>query len=302
MMNKPDVDSIEGLSPAISIDQKTTSRNPRSTVGTVTEIYDYLRLLFARVGRPHCPVCGKPISRQGPDEIESRPLLAAWNGQKVELLAPIAGGRKAGSKRSSSGSGKPGSTRSTSTASSRPQPADAEAGQEQEAYASPSLSTNGPGYPQNKERLHEAIESALKEGKGVVIARIGKKETVYSRHNACPEHGISLGEIQPRDFSFNAPFGACPECHGLGFKMEFDPDLVMPDRSRSIAGGAIICYKNLMEGGWRMHQIHEVAFSNGDRPGHPSIRGPGREAGHDPLWHERQDEIHIREQELQIRI
>ena len=115
----------------------------------------------------------------------------------------------------------------------------------------------------SKDRLHEAIESALKEGDGVMIARCGKRETLYSRLNSCPEHGISLGEIQPRDFSFNSPFGACPECHGLGFKMEFEPDLVIPDRSRSIIGGAITCYKGLMEGGWRMHQIREVATSNG---------------------------------------
>ena len=261
IMNKPDVDSIEGLSPAISIDQKTTSRNPRSTVGTVTEIYDYMRLLFARVGRPHCPVCRKPISRQGPDEISAN-LFSNLKGQKAELLAPIARGEKGRFEKEFERLRKAGLYR---------------------AYVNGELldiSQKNPKLDKNKkqtisviidkvvvdasskDRLHEAIESSLKEGNGVMIARCGKREIIYTRLNACPDHNISLGEMQPRDFSFNSPFGACPECHGLGFKMEFDPDLVIPDRSRSIIGGAITCYKGLMEGGWRMHQIREVATSN----------------------------------------
>jgi excinuclease ABC subunit A len=262
IMNKPDVDSIEGLSPAISIDQKTTSRNPRSTVGTVTEIYDYMRLLFARVGQPHCPVCRKPISRQGPDEIRAN-LFSSSEGKKVEFLAPIARGEKGRFEKEFERLRKAGFYK---------------------VYVNGELldvSAKNPKLDKNikqtisviidkvtietasKDRIHEAIESSLKEGNGVMIARCGKKETLYSRHNACPEHGISLGEIQPRDFSFNSPFGACPECHGLGFKMEFDPDLVIPDRSRSILEGAITCYKGLMEGGWRMHQVREVASNNG---------------------------------------
>ncbi len=261
MMNKPDVDSIEGLSPAISIDQKTTSRNPRSTVGTVTEIYDDLRLLFARVGRPHCPVCKKPISRQGPDEI-STAIFSKWEGKKVEILAMVADGQKGRFENEFERLRKAGLYKLF---------VDGE---------SISISESNPKLDKNRKhtisalidrvsvedgsigRLHEAIEAALKEGNGILIARQGKQETRYSKLNACPEHGISLGEIQPRDFSFNAPFGACPECHGLGFKMEFDPDLVIPDRSRTIVGGAIVCYKGLMEGGWRMHQIREVATSH----------------------------------------
>jgi excinuclease ABC subunit A len=274
-MNKPDVDSIDGLSPAISIDQKTTSRNPRSTVGTVTEIYDYMRLLFARAGRPHCPVCRKPISRQGPDEI-SATILSNMGGMKIELLAPIARGEKGRFEKEFERLRKAGLYR---------------------VYVNGELSDISEAYPKldkNKKhsisvlidkltagkdeavRLHEAIESALKEGNGIMLvrhhkAREGKSggggsgfaESFFSRKNACPEHGISLGEIQPRDFSFNSPFGACPECHGLGFKMEFDPDLIIPNRSLSITQGAIICYKSLMEGGWRMHQIQGVAESNG---------------------------------------
>lgn len=279
MMNKPDVDSIEGLSPAISIDQKTTSRNPRSTVGTVTEIYDYLRLLFARIGRPHCPICKKPISKQGPDEIASS-LITIWPSanfrknlramgnhqidhakQKIEILAPIARGEKGRYEKEFERLKKAGLYFIYVDG---------------QLYG---LNDETPKLDKNikhsisvridrvntddAERLHEAIEAALKEGNGVMVAKNGKREKFFSKVNSCPEHGISLGEIQPRDFSFNSPFGACPECHGLGFKMEFDPDLIIPDRSLSIIDGAIACYKGLMEGGWRLHQIREVAISNG---------------------------------------
>jgi excinuclease ABC subunit A len=260
LMNKPDVDSIDGLSPAISIDQKTTSRNPRSTVGTVTEIYDYLRLLYARIGTPHCPVCKKPISRQGPDEIAAN-LFSNWEGKKIEVLWPLARGEKGRFEKELEKIRKAGLYK---------------------AYVNGELIDISEELPkldknkkhtilvlvdrltlerEGKERLHEAIESALKET-GTMIAKCGPDERMYSRKNACPEHGISLGEIQPRDFSFNSPFGACPECHGLGFKMEFDPDLIIPDRSRSIADGAIICYGRLMEGGWRMQQVRDVAINN----------------------------------------
>ncbi len=262
LMNKPDVDSIEGLSPAISIDQKTTSRNPRSTVGTVTEIYDYLRLLFARVGRPHCPVCKKPISKQGADEIAAS-LLSSSAGVKAEFLAPIARGEKGRFEKEFERLRKAGLYKVY---------VDGEAADISGAF--PKLDKNKKHSISalidkvaidagGRERLHEAIESALKEGNGTIIVKTGNRETRYSKLNACPEHGISLGEIQPRDFSFNSPFGACPECHGLGFKMEFDPDLIIPDRSRSIAGGAITCYKSLMESSWRMHQILGVALKYG---------------------------------------
>ena len=260
MMNKPDVDSIEGLSPAISIDQKTTSRNPRSTVGTVTEIYDYLRLLFARIGRPHCPICHKPISKQGPDEIAAS-LKSKWPKTKIEILAPIARGEKGRYEKEFERLKKAGLYFIYVDG---------------QLYG---LNDETPKLDKNikhsisvridrvntddAERLHEAIEAALKEGNGVMVAKNGKREKFFSKVNSCPEHGISLGEIQPRDFSFNSPFGACPECHGLGFKMEFDPDLIIPDRSLSIIDGAITCYKGLMEGGWRLHQIREVAISNG---------------------------------------
>jgi excinuclease ABC subunit A len=268
LMNKPDVDSIEGLSPAISIDQKTTSRNPRSTVGTVTEIYDYLRLLFARVGRPHCPVCRKPISRQGPDEIASK-LLSEWPGERAEILAPIARGEKGRFEKEFERLRKAGIYGAYVNGEKADISGEAPKLDKNRKNTISAIIDAVTLTQDNIGRIHEAIEAALKEGNGIMLARCAKKgqkekgdsgrEILFSRKNACPEHGISLGEIQPRDFSFNSPFGACPECHGLGFKMEFDPDLVIPDRSRSIAGGAITCYKSLMEGSWRMQQIQEVA-------------------------------------------
>ena len=262
IMSKPDVDSIEGLSPAISIDQKTTSRNPRSTVGTVTEIYDYLRLLYARVGRPHCPICKKPISKQGADEIANN-LFQNWNGEKIEILATIVRGEKGRHERVFERLQKSGIYKLY---------VDGEQAEISEKI--PELDKNKKHSisaiidklkleEENKARLHEALESALKEGQGTLIIKKGEEEKPYSSKNACPEHGVSLGEIQPRDFSFNAPFGACPECHGLGFKMEFDPDLIIPDKTLSIMDGAIVCYKGLMEGSWRLQQITSVASEYG---------------------------------------
>jgi excinuclease ABC subunit A len=257
LMKKPDVDSIEGLSPAISIDQKTTSRNPRSTVGTVTEIYDYLRLLYARVGQAHCPECRKPISKQGPDEIASS-ISSSFDG-KVEILAPIARGEKGRFEK------------------------ELEALRKEGLYTvyvngeKMDISSQIPKLDKNikhnisvlidnvktddGERLHEAVESALNYGSGIMSVN-GR---LYSRKNACPEHGVSLGDIAPRNFSFNSPFGACAECHGLGFKMEFDQDLIIPNKKLSIAQGAITCYKSMMEGSWRQQQIREVAQNVGIR-------------------------------------
>ncbi|MBI5227210.1 excinuclease ABC subunit UvrA [Candidatus Micrarchaeota archaeon] len=264
LMNKPDVDSIEGLSPAISIDQKTTSRNPRSTVGTVTEIYDYLRLLYARIGIAHCPICKKPISKQTTDEIAAN-FMSLWSNSKIEVLAPIARGEKGRFEKEFENLKKAGLYKVY---------VNSELIDLNEKDATPKLDKNKKQTilalidsvmlkPDNKTRLFEAIEAAMKEGKGLLIAKNGKEERLYSMKNACPEHGISLGELQPRDFSFNSPFGACIECHGLGFKMEFDPDLIIPDKSLSILQGAISCYNRLMEGGWRNQQVRDVASNYG---------------------------------------
>lgn len=257
LMKKPDVDSIEGLSPAISIDQKTTSRNPRSTVGTVTEIYDYLRLLFARVGKAHCPECKKPISKQGPDEITDS-IISSFSG-KAEILAPIARGEKGRFGKELENLRKEGlytvyvDSEKTDITGVIP---------ELDKNIKHNISVlidNVRISGDNRERIHEAVESALSYGKGVLSV----EGRLFSRKNACPEHGISLGEIAPRNFSFNSPFGACQECHGLGFKMEFDPDLIVPDKRVSIANGAITCYKSMMEGSWRQQQISEVARNFG---------------------------------------
>ncbi|MBI5046758.1 excinuclease ABC subunit UvrA, partial [Candidatus Micrarchaeota archaeon] len=259
IMNKPDVDSIEGLSPAISIDQKTTSRNPRSTVGTVTEIYDYLRLLYARIGHPHCPVCKKPISKQGPDEIISN-LESIWLNENVEILVPLARGEKGRFEKEFEKLKKSGLYKVYVNGEFFDISEDIPKLDKNKKQTILAIIDRMKLTPENKTRLHEAVETALKEG--ILVAKKGSEEKFYSRKNACPEHGISLGEIQPRDFSFNSPFGACIECHGLGFKMEFDPDLIIPNRSVSLINGAIVCYGRLMEGGWRMQQVRDVAIKN----------------------------------------
>lgn len=262
MMNKPDVDSIEGLSPAISIDQKTTSRNPRSTVGTVTEIYDYMRLLFARVGRPHCPVCKKPISKQGSEEITSN-ILMTLKEKKIELLAAISRGEKGRFEKEFEELKKAGiykiyvDGQLTDISEETPKL------DKNIKHTILAIIDKTSVDEENRQRISEAVEAALKEGNGIAVVKSDKEEKTYSQKNACPEHGISLGEIQPRDFSFNSPFGACTECHGLGFKMEFDQNLIIPNKKESILGGGIVCYGRLMEGGWRLSQIREVAINYG---------------------------------------
>jgi len=261
LMNKPDVDSIEGLSPAISIDQKTTSRNPRSTVGTVTEIHDYLRLLYARIGRPHCPVCKKPISKQGPDEI-AKSISEKWQEKKVEILAPVARGQKGRFEKELERLAKAGFYKVYVNGDIEDISQEIPKLDKNKKHTISVLIDKAKPETGNRERLFEAIEAALKEGNGTMIARHEDQEVFYSRLNACPEHNISLGEIQPRNFSFNSPFGACPECHGLGFKMNFDADLIIPNKNISIIDGAITCYNRLMEGGWRASQIQSVAYEN----------------------------------------
>jgi len=235
-MQKPDVDSIDGLSPAISIDQKAPSRNPRSTVGTVTEIYDYLRLLFANIGVPHCPKCGKKIEKQTPQQIVDQ-ILEQLPNQKTMILAPLIRGRKGEYKGLFADVQKDGFIRVRVD------------GKIYEIEQVPVLNKKLKHDIEivvdrivvkaaNRKRLNESVETALRYGNGIVEI-LGKKLKVYSEKFACPTCGISLDEITPRIFSFNSPYGACPTCSGLGDKLEFDPDLVIPDRSLSIAEGAI---------------------------------------------------------------
>ena len=273
-MEKPSVESIEGLPPAISIDQKSTNKNPRSTVGTVTEIYDYLRLLYARIGVPHCPKCGKEIKKQTIDEIIDQ-ILKMEEGTKFMVLAPVVRGKKGRHEKVLDSAKKAGYVRAVVN------------GEVMELAEKITLDKN---IKNNidividrlsirdgiKQRLTDSVETALKLANGlVVIEKIVKKKettgkkkaltntndnenrTMFSQNFACMDCGISIDEIQPRSFSFNNPFGACPECSGLGIKQEFDLDLMIPDRSLSINEGAlqVMGWQNAKNSGSYNHQV-----------------------------------------------
>ena len=237
-MDKPDVDYIGGLSPAISIDQKTTSRNPRATVGTVTEIYDYLRLLYARIGIPHCPRCGKVIQRQSPQQIADR-VMELPEGTKFMVMAPLIWGRKGEHRTVFDQARKNGFVRVKVDGTVRTLDEDIVLEKNKKHFISVIVDrlVTRPGL---ESRLSESVETALRLGDGrVEIEQIGGPTDVYSEKFACPDCGISLPEIEPRLFSFNAPYGACPDCMGLGMHMEFDPDLIIPDKKRPFDEGAI---------------------------------------------------------------
>ena len=237
-MEKPNVESIEGLSPAISIDQKSTNRNPRSTVGTVTEIYDYFRLLYARIGIPHCPECGKVIKRQTVDEMSDE-IMQLPERTKIQLLAPVVRGRKGEHVKIFEQAKRSGYVRVIVD------------GQQYELSEEIKLEKN---IKHNieiivdrlvikegiEQRLRDSIDSVLRLSEGLLIVDVIDGEPIrFSESFSCPDCGVSIDEIEPRVFSFNNPFGACPECHGIGVKMEFDEDLLIPDKSMSIAEGAI---------------------------------------------------------------
>ncbi len=254
LMRKPDMDSIEGLSPAISIEQKTTGRNPRSTVGTITEIYDYLRLLFARIGIPYCPEHDIPIESQSPERIAER-IGNELQGM-VMLLAPLIRQKKGTYEQLFQQLNRNGYSRvrvdnviyrtHETIALERYKKHDIEVVIDRVSVDDTS-------------RLREACEDALGMSDGLIIAvDEQKKEYIYSEKMACPKCGIIFEELQPRMFSFNSPFGACPMCHGLGFKTEFDPDLIIPDKSLCIADGAIALYRNIRDG-WRVKILGGVA-------------------------------------------
>lgn len=237
-MDKPDVDYIEGLSPAISIDQKTTSRNPRSTVGTVTEIYDYLRLLFARVGHPHCPKCGKPVNQQSLDQMLDQ-LLALPERTKLLIMAQAVRGKKGEHKKLLEHIRKEGYTRLRIDGEIR------DAGEEiqlekNKKHTIEVVIDRLIIRQEIRPRMAESMEVALKMGQGVAYVQIvDGEQLMFSQNFACEDCGISLPEITPRMFSFNSPFGACPVCSGLGSQMEMDLDLVLPDKAKSLAEGAI---------------------------------------------------------------
>ena len=237
-MEKPDVDYIEGLSPAISIDQKTTSKNPRSTVGTITEIYDYFRLLYARIGVPHCTVCGREIKQQTVDQVVEQ-VLALDEGSKIQLLAPIVRGRKGEYIKELDNIRKSGFVRvridSVTYDLSENIKLDKNKKHNIEVIVDRLVIKDG-----IKSRLSDSIETATKLSEGLLIVDvIGGEELTFSLNYACPDHGVSFGEITPRMFSFNSPFGSCKKCSGLGVFMEISPSMVIPDRKLSISQGAI---------------------------------------------------------------
>src|SRR3954452_15133756 len=246
-MDKPDVDAIEGLSPAISIDQKTTSRNPRSTVGTVTEIYDYLRLLWARVGKPHCPICGRPIVGQSAEQIIDQVMELA-EGTRFMVLAPIVRGRKGEYGKVFEELRGEGFTRVRVDGELRrlEEPIELDKKFKHDiAVVIDRLVMKS----DLRKRLADSIETAVALADGLVeIEEVPREEdgptrsrtTLYSEKFPCPVHGPSLVELEPRIFSFNSPHGACPRCTGLGSQMEIDPDLIVPDPTLSIGEGAIV--------------------------------------------------------------
>lgn len=238
-MEKPNVEKIEGLSPAISIDQKSTNRNPRSTVGTVTEIYDYFRLLYARIGTPHCPNCGKEIKKQTVDQMVDQ-ILAMPEGTKIQLLAPVVRGRKGEHVKVFERAKKSGYVRIRVDGNlyelSEEIKLDKNIKHNIEIIVDRLVVKEG-----IERRLTDSIENVLNLSEGLMILDVIDGEPItFSESFSCPDCGISIGEIEPRSFSFNNPFGACPECFGLGYKMEFDVDLMIPDKTMSIKDGAIV--------------------------------------------------------------
>lgn len=244
-MEKPQVDYIDGLSPAISIDQKTTSRNPRSTVGTVTEIHDYLRLLFARVGTPHCPICGKEISQQTVDQMVDN-IMALGEGTRIQLLAPVVRGRKGEYRKLLENLKKSGFVRVRIDGEIRDinEDINLERNKKHDVEIVVDRLIIRPGI---QKRLTDSMETVLHLSSGIsVIDVIGGDELLFSQNFACTDCGISIEELSPRMFSFNNPYGACPSCSGLGFLLEIDEELVIPDRSKSLQEGAV------RVGGWNL--------------------------------------------------
>ncbi|GAB1481225.1 hypothetical protein MASR2M78_00400 [Treponema sp.] len=243
-MDKPDLDYIEGLSPAISIEQKTTHRNPRSTVGTVTEIFDYYRLLYARIGVPHCPSCGRVIREQAVDQIVDS-IMAFGDGTKVQLLSPTVRGKKGEHQKIIEDARKAGFVRAR-VDGLLVNLEDEIKLDKQKKHTIEIVVDRLVLSAEIRARLAESIEAALQAADGIMLvlkqAESGEEEIFFSQKNACPDCGISIPELQPRLFSFNNPFGACPACSGLGAKLEFDPNLVIPDWSLSFNEGGCIPY------------------------------------------------------------
>ncbi|MBQ0106280.1 MAG: excinuclease ABC subunit UvrA [Armatimonadetes bacterium] len=264
-MDKPDVDNIQGLSPAVSIDQKSTSRNPRSTVGTVTEVYDYMRLFWARIGKPHCPKCGKAISVQSVDQITDT-IRSYPDGTKLQILAPLIRGKKGQNIKlfeelESDGFVR---VRVDGKVFNLTEETEIISAEDKNKKHNVELLVDRIVLKEGiDKRLSESVELALKKGNGLIIADIiGDREILMSENYVCAECGYVLEEVAPRLFSFNSPFGACPECNGLGYHLELDPDLIIPNKKLSINQGAVMNFPGL-NGDWIQNILKAVSESYG---------------------------------------
>ncbi|MFN2145909.1 MAG: excinuclease ABC subunit UvrA, partial [Anaerolineales bacterium] len=266
MMEKPQVDQITGLSPAIAIEQKTISRNPRSTVGTVTEILDYLRVLYARVGTPHCPECGREVIPQSAHQITTQ-VISYPTGTRFRILAPIVRNQKGTHYTTLKAARKEGYNRAR--VDGEDILLDAPSGlleiDKKKKHNIELVVDRLIIPPQNelddfRTRLMDSVETALKAADGIVIIKLDDQEITLSEHNACPDCGISFGELQPPLFSFNSPIGMCPECSGLGIKLQVDPDLIISHPEKSLLDGASRYYGNLRKSSyWRLNQVQIIA-------------------------------------------
>ena len=296
-MDKPDVDFIEGLSPAVSIDQKSTSRNPRSTVGTITEVYDYLRLLFARIGKPHCPVCGEPIAQQTPSQIVDR-LLEMPDGTRFQVLSPIVRERKgeyADLFRQLQAQGYA-RVRVDGVVHPLEEPPTLK---KQEKHTIEVVVDRLVAKPSSQRRLTDSVETALRLSGGLVIAEMVDlpegdpgRERTYSEHLACLTDDLSFEQLEPRSFSFNSPFGACPECSGLGTRMEVDPELVVPDPSLTLAEGAIAPWSGGHVSDYFARLVEALAQDMGFDLDTPWSKLPAK--ARKSLLHGHSTEVHVR--------
>src|SRR5260221_3154383 len=303
-MDNPDVDFIDGLSPAVSIDQKAASRNPRSTVGTVTEVYDYLRLLFARIGKPHCPVCGRPIARQTPQQIVDRVLEFAEDA-RFQVLAPVIRGRKGEytellrelQTKGYSRARVDGVTIRLDDASTGS--GNLPALKKYEKHTIEVIVDRLSVKESARRRLTDSVETALGLSGGVVVLDFvdlpesdPNRERMYSEHLACLYDDLSFEELEPRSFSFNSPWGACPDCTGLGTRMEVDPELVVSDPGQTLAGGAVGAWSGGQVSDYFLRLIEALGDALGFRTDTPWSRLPA--AAQHALLRGYDDQVHVR--------
>ncbi|MCZ2829393.1 excinuclease ABC subunit UvrA [Modestobacter sp. VKM Ac-2986] len=296
-MDKPDVDFIEGLSPAVSIDQKSTNRNPRSTVGTITEVYDYLRLLYARAGQPHCPNCGKPISRQTPQQIVDQ-VLAMEEGTRFQVLAPVVRARKGEYVDLFSSLQTQGFSRVRVDGTIHPLTEPPKL-KKQEKHTIEVIVDRLTVKESAKRRLTDSVETALGLAGGLVVLDFvdlpegdTERERTFSEHLACIDDGLSFEALEPRSFSFNSPFGACPECTGIGTRKEVDPDLVVPDPGKSLAEGAIAPWAGSMSNEYFQRLLGGLADANGFSMNTPWEQLPAKVQK--SVLHGSSDQVHVK--------